>query len=69
MIKTLQTFFKIWSPQTFSIKGQGVSVFSFEGRMVSIVTSQLCCCIAKADRQYAKKWAWLSDYEKNFFYW
>lgn len=34
--------------QPFSLKSQTVNISSFVGRMVSITTTQLCCCGVKA---------------------
>lgn len=32
--------------KTFSIKSQAVNILSFLGHIVSVVTTQLCCCTA-----------------------
>ena len=44
-------WFRGGSGQTFSVKGQMVSVLAFVGNLVSVVTSQLshCCREACAD--------------------
>lgn len=34
--------------QTFSVKGQLVNILDFVGLMVSMETTQLCCCSRKA---------------------
>ena len=42
------------------MKAQRVNIFS------SVVTTQLCCCSAKAAKQCLNRWMWLSS-DKNLF--
>lgn len=34
----------ISNPQTFSVKGQTVNIFSFVSQVISVTTTQLCHC-------------------------
>lgn len=34
--------------------------------MLSVATSQLCCCSSESIRQYVNKWAWLG-FNKTFY--
>ena len=48
------------------MKAQRVNIFSSVGHIFSVVTTQLCCCSAKAAKQYLNRWVWLCS-DKNLF--
>lgn len=52
--------------QTFSVKGQIISILRFAGQTVSVVTTQFCHCCVSSHSPYMNEWACLYS-NKNLF--